>query len=236
VCWCSREHGTGRTKINKHLDRAGIKSVSIHSGRTQSQRQKALDGFKQNKFQVMVATDIAARGIDVDGISHVVNFDVPAFAEDYVHRIGRTGRAKALGDAITFVSDDEKQYLHRIEKFIGKKLKFEPCPVFASRKAEPKPDQSASNEKPGQHQEKKHYDKPRDAKAHGGKRHDERGHGGKPRQDKPREGRPEQGQSHESRSHYGKSQGGRPQSGGSFSSGGKSKSFRNRRKKHTRRF
>lgn len=226
----------GADKINKHLDRAGIKSVSIHSGRTQSQRQKALDGFKQNKFQVMVATDIAARGIDVDGISHVVNFDVPAFAEDYVHRIGRTGRAKALGDAITFVSDDEKQYLHRIEKFIGKKLKFEPCPVFASRKAEPKADQSASNEKPGQHQEKKHDDKPRDAKTHGGRRHDERGHGGKSRQDKPREGRPEQGQSHESRPHYGKSQGGRPQGGGSFSSGGKSKSFRNRRKKHTRRF
>jgi superfamily II DNA/RNA helicase len=72
----------------------------------------------------MVATDIAARGIDIEGISHVINFDVPAFAEDYVHRIGRTGRASATGDAITFVSYDEQQYLRKIENFIGRE--FEP--------------------------------------------------------------------------------------------------------------
>ena len=94
----------GADKITRRLERSGIVSVAIHSGRSQGQRQRALDGFKSGKYQVMVATDIAARGIDVSGISHVINFDVPAFAEDYIHRIGRTGRATATGDAITFVS------------------------------------------------------------------------------------------------------------------------------------
>ncbi len=115
----------GADKIHRKLERAGIESVAIHSGRSQSQRQRALDGFKGGKFQVMVATDIAARGIDVRGISHVVNFDVPNYAEDYIHRIGRTGRATAAGDAITFVSPDERDQLSRIERFIGTKIKLE---------------------------------------------------------------------------------------------------------------
>jgi ATP-dependent RNA helicase RhlE len=120
----------GADKISHRLDRAGIKSIAIHSGRTQGQRSRAMEGFKANKFQVMVATDIAARGIDVEGISHVVNFDVPAFAEDYIHRIGRTGRAEAKGDAITLVSRDEDKYLRQIERFIGCKFKMERCPGF----------------------------------------------------------------------------------------------------------
>jgi len=115
----------GADKIHHKLERAGIESVAIHSGRSQSQRQHALDGFKSGKFQVMVATDIAARGIDVRGISHVVNFDVPNYAEDYIHRIGRTGRATAAGDAITFVSPDERDQLTRIERFIGSRIKLE---------------------------------------------------------------------------------------------------------------
>jgi ATP-dependent RNA helicase RhlE len=121
----------GADKISHRLDRAGIKTIAIHSGRTQGQRSRAMEGFKANKFQVMVATDIAARGIDVEGISHVVNFDVPAFAEDYIHRIGRTGRAEAKGDAITLVSRDEDKYLRQIERFIGCKFKMERCPGFA---------------------------------------------------------------------------------------------------------
>jgi ATP-dependent RNA helicase RhlE len=126
----------GADKISKRLERAGVRSIAIHSGRTQGQRQRALDGFKQSKYQVMVATDVAARGIDVDGISHVINFDVPAFAEDYVHRIGRTGRACATGDAITLVSPDEEKYLRQIEKFIGHKIKHEKCPEFTRSKPE----------------------------------------------------------------------------------------------------
>ena len=115
----------GADKIHHKMERSGIKSMAIHSGRSQSQRQRALDGFRGGKFQVLVATDIAARGIDVRGISHVVNFDVPAYAEDYIHRIGRTGRATATGDAITLVSPDEREQLSRIERFIGCKIKLE---------------------------------------------------------------------------------------------------------------
>jgi ATP-dependent RNA helicase RhlE len=126
----------GADKINRRLKAAGIVSVAIHSGRTQGQRLQAMDGFKRGKFQVMVATDIAARGIDIEGISHVINYDVPAYAEDYVHRIGRTGRATALGDAITFVSYDEQNYLRKIESFIGRELQSEKCEGFAYTKSD----------------------------------------------------------------------------------------------------
>jgi ATP-dependent RNA helicase RhlE len=132
----------GADKINRRLKRAGVVSVAIHSGRTQGQRLLAMDGFRKGKYQVMVATDIAARGIDIEGISHVINFDVPAFAEDYVHRIGRTGRATALGDAITFVSYDEQKYLRKIESFIGRELKSERAEGFAYNQSdylEPQP-------------------------------------------------------------------------------------------------
>jgi ATP-dependent RNA helicase RhlE len=114
----------GADKIHRKLEHAGIESIALHSGRSQSQRQRALDGFKSGKYRVMVATDIAARGIDIRGISHVVNFDVPLYARDYIHRIGRTGRATAAGDAITLVAPDEQQYLRKIEQFIGQR--FEP--------------------------------------------------------------------------------------------------------------
>ncbi len=120
----------GADKICRRLERGGVKSIAIHSNRTQSQRQRALDGFKQGHFRVLVATDIAARGIDVDGISHVINFDIPHYAEDYIHRIGRTGRAGATGDAITFVARDEQQHLKKIERFIGKKFVVKTYPDF----------------------------------------------------------------------------------------------------------
>ncbi|OHB56578.1 MAG: hypothetical protein A2173_01810 [Planctomycetes bacterium RBG_13_44_8b] len=136
------KHGADR--ISHRLERAGVKSVAIHSNRTQGQRQRAMDGFKRGKFQVMVATDIAARGIDVEGISHVVNFDVPVFAEDYIHRIGRTGRATATGDAITFVCRDEEKYLHQIEWFIERKLKMEKCPGFVSTMPDLPPKQAVN--------------------------------------------------------------------------------------------
>jgi ATP-dependent RNA helicase RhlE len=132
------KHGADR--INRYLERADIESIAIHSGRTQSQRERALDGFKNGKFRVMVATDIAARGIDVTGISHVINFDVPAIPEDYIHRIGRTGRAESTGDAITFVGRDEHKQLNMIEKFIGRKFTPIECPGFTYVKIEkPKP-------------------------------------------------------------------------------------------------
>ncbi|MBE0535770.1 MAG: DEAD/DEAH box helicase [Phycisphaerae bacterium] len=135
----------GADKISRRLKTAGVIAVSIHSGRTQNQRQRALDGFRSGKFQVLVATDIAARGINVEGISHVINYDVPTHAEDYVHRIGRTGRATATGDAITFVSKDEEKYLREIGKYIERRLSAQPCKGFSYVKStpdEPKPAKS----------------------------------------------------------------------------------------------
>ncbi len=115
----------GADRICKRLNRGNVEAVAIHSDRTQRQRLRALDGFKRGTYRVMVATDIAARGINVEGISHVINFDVPGYVEDYVHRIGRTGRAEATGDAITFVSQDEVLNLKKIERFIECKFKPE---------------------------------------------------------------------------------------------------------------
>jgi ATP-dependent RNA helicase RhlE len=118
----------GADKICRRLDRSGVAATAIHSNRTQSQRERALQAFKNGSARVLVATDIAARGIDVTGISHVINYDVPRYAEDYVHRIGRTGRAGATGHAITFVGSDELQYLRRIEQFTGKRVQTRPLP------------------------------------------------------------------------------------------------------------
>jgi len=95
--------------------------------------------------------NIAARGINIEGISHVINFDVPAYAEDYVHRIGRTGRATALGDAITFVSYDEQKYLRKIENFIGREFRSERCEGFAYTKSDSLQPQSADKSKSVRH-------------------------------------------------------------------------------------
>jgi len=131
----------GADRITRRLIHAGVRAIALHADRTQKERLRALEGFKRGQYQVMVATDIAARGIDVEGISHVINFDVPMYAEDYIHRIGRTGRAEATGIAITFVSFDEEHYLRRIEQFIGRKFDLESHPDFpcSFRVAAPKP-------------------------------------------------------------------------------------------------
>jgi ATP-dependent RNA helicase RhlE len=120
----------GADKISHRLERKGLKAVAIHSNRTQSQRDSALAGFKQGHFKVLVATDIAARGIDVEGISHVINYDTPTFAEDYIHRIGRTGRATLKGDALTFVSREEQKHLKKIEHFVEKRYDLKRYPGF----------------------------------------------------------------------------------------------------------
>jgi len=109
-------------RISRKLKGWGYESTVMHSNRSQNQRQRALQGFKSGKFKILVATDVAARGLDVDSISHVVNFDTPDQPEDYIHRIGRTGRADTSGNALTFVSRDERRYLKRIEKHTGKKI------------------------------------------------------------------------------------------------------------------
>ena len=124
-------------RIAKKLAQSGFDSAAIHSNRTQNQRQRALDAFKGGQVQVLVATDIAARGIDVDGISHVINFDTPNIPEDYIHRIGRTGRAQTTGDALTFVSADEEAYLRDIEKHTGVRVERNAYPGFSSSAVAP---------------------------------------------------------------------------------------------------
>jgi ATP-dependent RNA helicase RhlE len=112
------KHGADR--VARKLEMSGIKTATLHSNRSQNQRLRALKDFKSGAVRVLVATDIAARGIDVDGISHVVNYDFPMHPEDYVHRIGRTGRAHAVGDAISFVTAEDRDELRALERFIGR--------------------------------------------------------------------------------------------------------------------
>lgn len=109
-------------RLAEYLDRHGVSAVRIHGNRSQAQRTEALAGFKSGKYRILVATDIAQRGIDVADLEHVVNFDVPAVAEDYIHRVGRTARAEATGYAFTFVSPDEEGDLRAIERALNARL------------------------------------------------------------------------------------------------------------------
>jgi ATP-dependent RNA helicase RhlE len=114
------KHGADR--VVRHLERAGLRATALHADKTQAQRTKALDSFKQGAIPILVATDIAQRGLDVTGITHVINYDVPQQPEDYVHRIGRTGRAAQTGDAFTFMSTDEIAMVRTIERMLGQPI------------------------------------------------------------------------------------------------------------------
>jgi ATP-dependent RNA helicase RhlE len=117
-------------RLADFLEKKGVRCGRIHGNRSQGQRTEALAGFKAGRFQVLVATDIAARGIDVEAIGLVCNFDVPGQAEDYVHRVGRTGRANATGDACTLVSPDEERTFRSIEQSLGRRLPRKTVPGF----------------------------------------------------------------------------------------------------------
>ncbi len=120
LIFCRTKDGADR--VARHLQRQGHSIAVLHSNRTQHEREQALHGFRNGRYEVMVATDIAARGIDVEQISHVINFDVPHHPEDYVHRIGRTGRAQTVGDAFTIMTAEDLQEIASIEHFIGQKI------------------------------------------------------------------------------------------------------------------
>ena len=132
------KHGANR--LTEHLVKQGITAMAIHGNKSQSARTKALADFKNGALQVLVATDIAARGIDIDQLPHVVNYELPNVPEDYVHRIGRTGRAGSPGEAISLVCVDEEGFLREIEKLIKRQIPrqvvagFEPNP---NERAEP---------------------------------------------------------------------------------------------------
>ncbi|HAP70652.1 MAG TPA: ATP-dependent RNA helicase RhlE, partial [Flavobacteriales bacterium] len=122
------KHGANR--LAEKLDKAKISSAAIHGNKTQNARTKALAGFKSGSVRVLVATDIAARGLDIPLLPHVINYELPNVAEDYVHRIGRTGRAGASGQAISLVGGDEVDYVKGIEKLLGEKLSRDIIPGF----------------------------------------------------------------------------------------------------------
>ena len=109
-------------RLEQQLSKAGYRTTSLHGNRTQGQRQRALAGFKSGQFQIMVATDIAARGLDIESISHVINFDMPDTEDAYIHRIGRTGRAKKSREAFTLSTPDDEQMIRRLEKIMKQTL------------------------------------------------------------------------------------------------------------------
>jgi ATP-dependent RNA helicase RhlE len=149
IVFTRTKHGADR--VAKHLQKNGIKADAIHGDKSQNQRQNALNSFKSGQSRVLVATDIAARGIDIDNLSHVINFDIPNVAETYVHRIGRTGRAGAAGIAISLCDYEEQAYLRDIEKLIGKKIEYK-NPSTHLKKAEAPPEGA---KKDFRHQKKK---------------------------------------------------------------------------------
>ena len=118
----------GADKVVRSLAQANIEAAAIHGNKSQPQRERALAGFRSGHCRVLVATDIAARGIDVDGVTHVINYDLPNVPESYVHRIGRTARAGAAGVALSFCNDEERAYLRDIERLTRQKVPVEPLP------------------------------------------------------------------------------------------------------------
>jgi ATP-dependent RNA helicase RhlE len=139
LCFMRTKHGASR--LARQLVRDGLMAESIHGDKSQQARMEALDAFKDGKLQVLVATDVAARGLDIDMLPHVLNYELPHVPEDYIHRIGRTGRAGASGEAISFVAPDEERYLADIERLLKKPVPvltaegFEAAPGSAPRRA-----------------------------------------------------------------------------------------------------
>ena len=117
-------------KVARQIAHAGFRVTSLHSNRTQGQREQALRGFKTGHFRIMVATDIAARGLDIESISHVINYDMPDTADAYIHRIGRTGRAQRTGDAFTLVTPEDNDMIRQLERIMKQPLKREILPDF----------------------------------------------------------------------------------------------------------
>jgi ATP-dependent RNA helicase RhlE len=147
----------GADKIVRLLEAAGLPANAIHGNKSQAQRERALAQFRSGEARVLIATDIAARGIDIPGVSHVVNFDLPDVPEQYVHRIGRTARAGATGIAIAFCSDEERGNLRDIERLTRQKLSVAPLPagfaaqVAATRALKPLERQRGGDHRPNRH-------------------------------------------------------------------------------------
>ncbi len=186
------KHGADR--VVRHLNTAGVNAAAIHGNKSQPQRTAALSAFRQGSTPVLVATDIAARGIDVSGVSHVFNFELPNVAEQYVHRIGRTARAGADGTSVSFVAPDEKPYLKDIEKLTGVKLMPQSLPENFAKQAAQLP---APSRKPAEaEQDARRDERDRKGRFGGGGRGDGRGGGqGRPNNNRSNGGQSRDGQS-----------------------------------------
>ena len=174
LVFCKTKHGANR--LAYQLERDGINAAAIHGNKSQNARIEALESFKENKVRVLVATDIAARGLDIEALPHVVNFDMPNVPEDYVHRIGRTGRAGMEGEAISIVCAEDRPLLAAVEALIKKKIEVRPVPGFDGTRAATYP-----NEAP----ESSRGERGRGRGGRGGERSSR-----PPREDKRREERP----------------------------------------------
>jgi ATP-dependent RNA helicase RhlE len=150
LVFCRTKHGANR--LAQQLERAGIESDAIHGNKAQNHRTRTLKRFKDNELRVLVATDIAARGLDIEALPHVVNYDLPHVAEDYVHRIGRTGRAGAEGEAVSLVSHEERSLMAAIERLMNRKVEARVVPGFepGTRSTEPAFDE------PRRHSQQRH--------------------------------------------------------------------------------
>jgi superfamily II DNA/RNA helicase len=173
----------GADKVVRQLEQRGIASAAIHGNKSQNQRDRALTDFRNGRVRTLIATDIAARGIDVDGISHVINYDLPNVPESYVHRIGRTARAGAEGVAISFCDGEERAYLRDIEKLIRMRVPATDRNGQAAPEAQPLPQEQRARRP---HNGGKHHGKPHGARtgdqngAHKKRRRRPGGNGGRP--------------------------------------------------------
>jgi ATP-dependent RNA helicase RhlE len=150
LVFCRTKHGANR--LAQQLTREGINADAIHGNKSQGQRERALGEFKAGKVRVLVATDIAARGLDIEALPHVVNYDLPHVAEDYVHRIGRTGRAGIEGEAVSLVSHEERPLMAAIERLINRRVESRPIEGFAPGSAAPR---AAAAPRPAQPQNRR---------------------------------------------------------------------------------
>jgi ATP-dependent RNA helicase RhlE len=204
--------------VVRGLDKAGIAGAAIHGNKSQPQRERALAGFRDGSCRVLVATDIAARGIDVEGVTHVINYDLPNVPESYVHRIGRTARAGATGLAISFCNDEEKAYLKDIEKLTRLKVPVMPLPeglpaaptggeASEQRRSEPQRGRPAPHARGHQG-----HGQPRNADPNAERGPKRRRRGGKPGSSQPQGGHPAANQQRPAQGQK-PAQGQRPQQG-----------------------
>ncbi len=182
LVFCKTKHGANR--LAQQLTREGIHADAIHGNKSQNARERALDEFKEGKVRVLVATDIAARGLDIEALPHVVNYDLPHVAEDYVHRIGRTGRAGAEGEAVSLVSHEDRPLMAAIERLMNRTVETRAVEGFQQGSAAPRHEQRQEPRRDGGRRPQQH-------RQNNGQRPQARGNG----QGQPRRGRgPERGQ------------------------------------------